>query len=197
HRIALAAIRHADARAAGAAMRCLRGVGREQDASLVLRGLASNALRTAAEKAATVTTVPRPARGDLVIDAHWTGGADVDVAVIAPDGSRISWMGGRADVHVESSTSTLRELLAVRALPRGNYLVEVTRTGGAGTVRGSLDLTVLGVKKTLPFELAGARVTVGRISVALEERLDRIWMDGVACWIVDQRTGGRTRTRCP
>jgi hypothetical protein len=198
HRIAVSAIQRKDPKAAGAAMRCLRGVGRDKDAELVKTGLSTDEDRTAAEKAATIAAVTMPARGDLVVNARWNAGADIDVAIIAPDGSRISWMGGRNDVVVESSTSTDRELLAVKSLKRGNYLVEVTRTGSSqGAVRGSIDLAVLGSKKTIPFELAGARTTVSRVTVNLEERMDRIWMDGTNCWLINQNTGARSKTRCP
>ena len=199
HRIAIAAIQHTDAKAASAAMRCLRSVGRDKDAELVLRGLATDADRTTAEKAALAAAAPARSGGDLVVTARWTGAADLDVAVIAPDGSRISWMGGRSDVTVTDSTATDREQLALRTLRRGNYLVEITRNGTpvTGPVRGSIDLSVLGTKKTIPFEVIGARATVGRINVALEQRLDRIWMDGVSCWITDPRTGAQRKTRCP
>jgi tetratricopeptide (TPR) repeat protein len=195
HRIAISAILDGDAKAAGAAMRCLRGVGRDKDAELIVRGLDTDEHRTAAEKASTVAPTPAPVRGDVVIDAHWSTGADVDVAIIAPDGSRTSWMGGAV---VADSTSSSHETLAMRSIKRGNYLVEVTRNGNAsGTVRGSLDLTVLGSKKTIPFEIAGSRATVGRINIALEQRLDRIWMDGVNCWLINPNTGARSKTRCP
>jgi tetratricopeptide (TPR) repeat protein len=198
HRIAISAIQRKDAKAAGAAMRCLRGVGRDRDAELVVRGLATDEDRTAAEKAATIAPASMSARGDLVINARWDSGADVDVALITPDGSRVSWMGGRNDVTVENSTATDRELLALRSIKRGNYLVEVTRNGNAsGAVRGSLDISVLGSKKTIPFELMGSRATVGRVNIALEERMDRIWMDGVNCWIINPTTGARSKTRCP
>ena len=106
-------------------------------------------------------------------------------------------MGGRSDVTVADSTSTDREQLAIRSLKRGNYLVEVTRNGNAqGPVRGSLDLTVLGAKKTIPFELLGSRTTVGRVSINLEQRLERIWDDGNRCW-VQRDNGTRAVTRCP
>jgi hypothetical protein len=176
-------------------MRCLRGVGRDKDAELVVRGLDTDEERTAAEKAATVAPASTSARGDVVINARWSTNADVDVAIIAPDGSRTSWMGGAL---VEDSTSGNHETLAMRRIRRGNYLVEITRNGNAsGAVRGSLDVSVLGSKKTIPFELVGSRATVGRINIALEQRLDRIWMDGTSCWLINATTGARSKTRCP
>ena len=174
HRIAVAALARTPP-TAGAALRCLRATGRDRDAALVLRGLPTDAARTAAEKAAFTAPLPPRLAGDLVVGARWDGDADLDVALITPEGTRVSWMGGRADVAVADATSREREQLAVRALKRGNYLLEVTRDGAAvGPVRGTLDVTVLGTRRAIPFELLGARATVGRVSVRLESRLERV-----------------------
>ncbi|MBA3394897.1 MAG: FecR domain-containing protein [Deltaproteobacteria bacterium] len=176
HRIAIASIQLADVKAAGTAARCLRGIGRDRDAELVLRGLPSDADRTAAEKAATVAAIPARTGGDLVVGARWDTGADLDVSLIAPDGSRVSWMGGRKDVVVTDATSSEREQIAVRSLKRGNYLLEVTRNGNAtGAVRGSLDISVLGTKRTLPFELLDGRAIVGRVAITMDSRLERVF----------------------
>ena len=56
--------------------------------------------------------------------------------------------------------------------------------------------TVLGSKKTIPFELLGNRTTVGRITIGLEQRMDRILIDGSGCFI-QLPNGSRQRTRCP
>jgi hypothetical protein len=131
--------------------------------------------RTAAEKAALVAPAPTRAGGDLVVNAHWDNGADLDLSLVTPEGTRVSWMGGRPDVTVTDVNSGEREQLAVRSLKRGNYLIEITRGGmSVGTVHGSLDITVLGQKKTLPFELTGARATVGRLAVTLQEQLETV-----------------------
>jgi ferric-dicitrate binding protein FerR (iron transport regulator)/tetratricopeptide (TPR) repeat protein len=180
HRIALAAIApKADAaKQAGAALRCLRGLGRNADAELVLRGLADDATRTAAESAAAVPPPAPKLAGDLMIDARWDGGDDLDLTLLTPEGARISWMGGKADVTVADATSTTREQLALKSLKKGNYLVEVGRSAaasGAGrTARGTLDISVLGTKKSLPFELTGTRAVIGRITISLEEKLEQI-----------------------
>src|SRR5207237_8316633 len=98
HRVALASIRGGDARTAGAALRCLRGLGRTTDAELIVRGLRDDQVRTAAEKTATAAPLAPPVEGDLVIDGAWDAGHDLDVALITPQGKRISWLGGRADL---------------------------------------------------------------------------------------------------
>jgi hypothetical protein len=180
HRIAIASIQETAGSAtaipsAATAARCLRTLGRERDADLVMQGLRDDTSRANAEKLATVAAVAPRVAGDLVVNAKWDGGSDLDVSLVTPDGTRVSWMGGRSDVVVADSTSTEREELAVRSLRRGNYLVEITRgDAGHSPAHGSLDVTVLGVHKTLPFELTGTRTVVGRIAVTLESHLEAV-----------------------
>jgi tetratricopeptide (TPR) repeat protein len=175
HRIALAAIAPKDAKAAGAALRCLRALGRTGDAELVLRALPDDAARSQAEVAAAADMPAPKLTGDLVVDAHWDHGTDLDVSLITPEGARVSWMGGKTDAIATDTASSEREKLVVKSLKKGNYLVEISRiTSGTSTVRGTLDIEVLGQKKSLPFELTGSHATVGRISVALQESVQQI-----------------------
>ncbi len=179
HRIALAALQPTEVAVSGAAIRCLRTLGRDRDADLIVRALPDDAARAAAEKAAMITPAATRIGGDLVIDARWAGGADLDLSLVTPEGTRVSWMGGRPDVMVADTTSGERERLAVRSLKRGNYLVEVTRGSlSIGPIRGTIDITVLGTKTSLPFELLGSRAVVGRIAVSLREQLEMV-DDGV------------------
>jgi hypothetical protein len=188
HRIAIASIQRKDAGSAGAAARCLRTLGRDGDAELVMRGLPDDTTRASAEKLATAPVVQPRIAGDLVVNATWEHGADLDVSLITPDGTRVSWMGGRSDVAVADSTASDREELAVKSLRRGNYLLEISRGDQArSTVRGSLDITVLGVKKTIPFELTGARTVVGRLNVAAVWHLESL--DGSIKWPDGATTG--------
>jgi hypothetical protein len=153
----------------------LRSLGRDRDAEIVRHGLVDDASRAAAEKLATTTAMPARATGELVVDAHWDAGADLDISLVTPDGTRVSWMGGRADVVVADATSTAHEALALRNLRRGNYLVEITRgMPSTQTVRGSLDIHALGLHRAIPFELTGARTVVGRISVSLQSHLEPV-----------------------
>lgn len=179
HRIALASILPKDAKAAAATVRCLRTLNRDTDAQIVMKGLADDATRTATDKA-LLDAAPAPkAGGDLVVDARWDGGgsADLDVSLVTPDGTRVSWMGGRTDVRVADATSTAKEQLTLKSLKRGHYLLEVARgVPSTNLVRGTLDIVVLGSKKSIPFELSGPRKTVARVSVNLEERVETIDM---------------------
>ena len=176
HRVALAALaaRPDESKRAAAAVRCLRSLGRERDADLVLRALRDDATRAATEKALTAPAPAAKIEGDLVLTAQWEGGEDLDLSLVSPDGTRVSWMGGRTDVTAAEATSASREQLAIRSLRRGNYLVEIGRGGAPSTrpLRGTVELSVLGTKKSLPFELSGPRTVVGRIGVSLEERLE-------------------------
>ncbi len=175
HRIALVALSPKDATVAGATLRCLRSIGRDDDAQIVAKALPDDSMRAAAEKAATVAAVVPKLGGDLVVNAHWDNSADLDLSIVTPSGERVSWMGGRPDVMVGDAASSDKEQLALKALKRGNYLIEITRGGtSSGPVRGAIDITVLGTKKTLPFELLGARAVVGRLAVSLEERMEQI-----------------------
>ncbi|HVV82875.1 MAG TPA: hypothetical protein VHE35_07330, partial [Kofleriaceae bacterium] len=172
----LASIRTTDPRAAGAALRCLRGLGRDDDAALIVRGLRDDQLRTAAEKAATAAPLPPPVAGDLVLDGAWDAGHDLDLALVTPQGKRISWLGGRADVAIRDQRADDREALAVKRLPRGNYLVEVSRSDARpGPVRGTVTITALGQRRTLPFELLSDRATVGTLAITARSRLVPAW----------------------
>ena len=72
-----------------------------------------------------------------MIDASWSGGDDVDVALIAPDGSRLSWMGGRTTLVGRDARAAGHEQLGLRTASVGQYLVEVSRTGIAAMSRGA------------------------------------------------------------
>ncbi len=186
HRIALSAIAPKDGKAGASAVRCLRTLSRERDADLVMQSLADDTTRAAAEQALLAAPQSVKLTNDLVVDARWDGGEDLDVSLVTPDGTRVSWMGGRSDVNVSDATSSTKEQLALKSIKRGNYLIEVGRGGAAASttrLRGTLDITVLGSKKSLPFELSGTRAVVGRISISLEEHVETI----------DQGDGGAVR----
>jgi ferric-dicitrate binding protein FerR (iron transport regulator)/Mg-chelatase subunit ChlD/tetratricopeptide (TPR) repeat protein len=179
HRIALASIAAKDEKAAAGAIRCLRSLSRDRDAELVLTGLADEATRAATEKALLAPATLATGKQDLVVDARWEGGDDLDISLVTPDGTRVSWMGGRTDVRVTDATSTAKEQLAIKSIRRGNYLIEVARGGATPSTvatRGTVDIVVLGTKKSMPFELqdAQARKIVARLAINLEERVETI-----------------------
>ena len=175
HRIALSSIAPKNTATAAAAMRCLRSVGRDRDAELITRSLVDDAARAAAEKAATVAVPVPKVTGDLVIHGTWASASDLDISVVAPDGSRVSWMGGRIDAAAHDANAGDKEQLAIKSLKRGNYLVEITRGGAStGPVRGTLEITALGQKKSMPFELVGSRLVVARLGVSMKEAWESV-----------------------
>ena len=138
------------------------------------RALPDDATRAQAEKLATANPLAVRATGELVVNGHWDSGADLDITLVTPDGTRVSWMGGRPDVIVTDAVSAEREQLALKSIKRGNYLVEIGRgklsaSVSHGTVRGTLDVDLLGARRSLPFELTGSRTVVARLSIGLQE----------------------------
>jgi ferric-dicitrate binding protein FerR (iron transport regulator)/tetratricopeptide (TPR) repeat protein len=149
------------------ALRCQRGLGRARGADLTLLGLSGDSTRAQAEAAAAVPARHEQVKGELLLEASWTGGADIDITVVTPQGTRLSWMGGRTSVRGDSAADLGRERLALDKITRGNYLIEVSRAraGDATPVAGHIQVNVLGTRETLPFALAGDRAVVGRVAV--------------------------------
>ncbi|MFN0247478.1 MAG: AgmX/PglI C-terminal domain-containing protein [Kofleriaceae bacterium] len=175
HRIALSAITPRDMNLAGAAIRCLRSVGRSADADIVRVGLVDDAQRSAAEKAATVAPVERKLAGDLVVNAKWQGNVDLDLSLITPSGERVSWMGGRTDAAIGDATSNEKEVFALKSIKKGQYLIEISRgASSSAPVNGTVDIQVLGTKRSMPFQLNGSHTTVSRLVINLEERLEQV-----------------------
>ncbi|HRC57945.1 MAG TPA: hypothetical protein PKU97_18595, partial [Kofleriaceae bacterium] len=187
HRIALSTLDPRDGKAGAAAMRCLTALARGGDVERVRRGLADDATRDLAERELASAPAVASGKRELLIGARWEGGEDLELSLITPEGTRISWMGGHPLARVSNATSTTSEALTLRTIKRGNYLVEIGRaeasdstagatSGRGGLQRGSIDLAVLGVTRTLPFELAPGEVRkiIGRVAVQLQERIESI-----------------------
>jgi tetratricopeptide (TPR) repeat protein len=177
HRVALAALQDDDAAASGAAIRCLRALGRERDAERITQALPTELLRKRALELADGGPRNRAARsGDLTITAQWTGAADLDLSLISPQGARLSWLGGRKGLSVADAGAVGTERLVLDKIKRGRYLVELSRTRAGDTtpVEGTVEVTVLGVTRTLPFRLDGDRVVLGRIAVTMQSRLEEV-----------------------
>ncbi|MDW8363323.1 MAG: VIT domain-containing protein [Myxococcales bacterium] len=174
HRIAISELRRDDADAVAAAVRCERAQGHDGAALRLLNG--SSIDRARLEAAVSRPPVPTRATGEVVLEAAWSGGEDLDVALVTPQGVRVSWLGGRAGVAAELATAPGRERLGLRRIAVGTYYVEVTRSRpGTGIVTGRVDAQVLGMHGTLPFTLSGERAVVGRIEVSREFRLEPVW----------------------
>jgi hypothetical protein len=173
--------RPTDANATAARARCLRDAGSLEiaDATLALmptpqrasvESLLSNATGGASTTTAPTRTMPW---GDLVLDATWSGGADLDLVVFDPKGTRISWLDGHG-ARSGDPTSTTHEALALPWLSGGNYAVELVvgdRHGSVAPATGTLTMRILGETHTVAFTVAGNRVRVGAVQVDWASRL--------------------------
>src|SRR5262249_37169244 len=119
--------------------------------------------------------------GDFVLSVNWDGSADadLDVALVTPDGARASWATSRAagavrGVRVSDPKWRARETLAVSANGTGPFVVEIVRANGATTpVTGTLSVRAFGATQNVPFTLGSGvtRQPVARIDVRVESEL--------------------------
>jgi len=177
HRIALAEISANDPAAIGAAVRCERARARFDGAQRLLGAAATSEIRTRADAAAGSAAPVPTANGDIVADATWSGMTDLDLSIITPQGTRISWMGGRTGVEAQAVRDTSRERLALRRATVGSYVIEVNRTRAGDTtpVFGRVALSVLGQRRTFDFSLQGDHASVGRAVVRREARMETVF----------------------
>jgi tetratricopeptide (TPR) repeat protein len=177
HRIALAEISANDPAAIGAAVRCERARARFDGAQRLLSAAATSEIRARADVAAGSVAPVSSANGDIVADASWSGMADLDLSIVTPQGTRISWMGGRTGVEAQAVRDTSRERLALRRATVGSYVIEVNRTrpGDTTPVVGRVALSVLGQRRTFDFTMQGDHVAVGRAVVRRESRTETVF----------------------
>ncbi|WP_437607754.1 VIT domain-containing protein [Sorangium sp. So ce834] len=187
HRVTLAELAPADAKLAAAAIRCAGDGGMSELAGQLRLDLTS-AVRATVDRLLAQPDAPPSADlpGDVRLSAEWTGGADLDLALIDARGRRLSWMGatlGPVGVRSRDATSARAESLALRNLPKGSYVVEIARasagdgasppalSGAPGPVRGELTLRLAGETRKVPFTLEGARLELGTVRVFFTSRL--------------------------
>lgn len=193
HRIALADLAPSDVKLVAAAVQCARAQGMNELADQ-LRLDVDSKLRDAVDKAsvaAIASSASSNVRGDIQLTAEWTGGEDLDLALIDERGHRISWLGSPSKtviVSARDTTSARNEALGVLGLPRGNYVIEISRASGsasagaapAATVRGELTLKLVGQTRRIPFTLTGGRVELGTMRVFFTSRL--VPVEGFGGW---------------
>jgi Mg-chelatase subunit ChlD len=180
HRVALAEIASDDAAALGAAVRCERALGRPDSARRLLESVSDTALRARAESASLAGPPADRRTGDVTLDATWSGGSDVDLTLITPQGSRLSWMGGRTSVFAQDAASSSHELLGLGSTGVGSYVIEVVRAraGDAMPISGNITVNTFGTRRSIPFTLRGERVVVGRVQVRRESRMESVMGGG-------------------
>ena len=187
YRVAAAESRSSDAAKVAEAVRCERANGRGAFAARMLDLLTDGDQRARAEGLALEGGADAlgSLRGELLAQATWEGGDDLDLVLIDPNGVRVSWQGGRAGTAVSDPLASGRESLSLARLSTGEWRVEVVRTGKDmsaplgdddtngrdAAVRGNVTVTALGERRVLPFTLVGSRVQLGRVLVTREEQL--------------------------
>jgi hypothetical protein len=173
HAVAIAELRTADAAVLADAVRCSRQTSFAWLGDALLSA-AGDVVRQKAQ--ALLSKEPTPIdtlRGDVRLEARWRSGTDLDLALIDPDGHRVSWLGAptRAVITARDVKSDHQEGLALSGAKPGDYAIEVTRASGNGEVSGEVAVSVAGTNKTLPFTLVGDRVTLAVATVSMVPRL--------------------------
>lgn len=171
--VAIAEQKGSDAALLAEAVRCARETLDGAVADELLES-AAPATRAAAEK---LLAGPRPddqeLRGDVRLEARWQGDADLDLALVDPDGHRVSWLGAptRGIITARSATSEHEEALALTGAKAGNYAIELVRSGGTAASTGEVTVSIAGTTRRLPFTIDGPRVRVGYARISLHPRL--------------------------
>ena len=173
HSVAIAELREKDADLLGEAVYCSRKLGDNETARALLAA-AEPSVREKAERVATSVTRDSKLSGDLRLEANWEGDHDIDLALIHPDGHRVSWLGAptHSVITAVDVTDRGREGLALRGAKPGEYAIQVVRASGSGPVRGTITVTVAKEKRHIPFTLTGDQATVGIAKIALSSRLE-------------------------
>lgn len=173
HSMAIAQIRATDGKSLAEAIRCSRDLGWSSVAS-DLRSLASDTARASADALlGQRADDPASLSGDFRLEATWDGGDDLDLAMVHSDG-RISWLGAptRAVIGARDVESSSREALSLRGASPGDYVIEITRPRGhSGTVRGTVDISVPGERRSVPFVLDGSWTRIALVKMWMKSKL--------------------------
>ncbi len=180
--IAAAELRPADPAAVARAIACERGEGRSAAESRWLAGFKTDAQRSAVTQSLAKTSTARAekATGDIVVTASWTGGADLDLAIVDPSGRRAAAVTRLKGARAEGVDSRDHESLALATGEAGQFVVEIVRAtqGPAVPLDGKITIRSFGQTQAIPFTLTGARAQVARLDVRWEAELVPLDGDG-------------------
>jgi tetratricopeptide (TPR) repeat protein len=173
HGFAMAESKSRDLGLVAEAVRCTRALGLTDWADALLDAANAADRAEVERRASAVDKAASGLSGDVRVEASWTGGSDLDLALIDTDGHRISWLGAatRSVISAVDPTSTGREGLALRGALPGEYVLELTRGGGVGSASGELVVTAAGKVRRIPFTFEGERKTVALLRLTMEPRL--------------------------
>jgi hypothetical protein len=173
HSIAIAEGKSQDLALVADAVRCARLTGMPEVADALLAAASAN------DRAGIEQRLNQPQiddallSGDLRLEASWSGGLDLDLALLDTDGHRVSWLGAgtRSVISARDATSLSREGLALRGAAPGEYVIELTRGSGAGRANGELLVTIAGAVRRIPFVFDGDRKAVALLRITMQPRL--------------------------
>ena len=174
HAMAIAELRATDAKLLADALRCSRIQGNSHWESDALSLVDEKTARMATSLASAPAPDETRLVGDLRVEATWLSDVDLDLAILHPDGQRVSWLGAptRELISARDVLAHGREGLALSGAKPGEYAIEVVRSGSeSGTVRGELSVTVAGETRRIPFTLDGQRLTIALAEIKMVSRL--------------------------
>jgi Mg-chelatase subunit ChlD/tetratricopeptide (TPR) repeat protein len=171
--VAIAEFRASDAALLGDAVRCSRALGDGALADELLTNADAKTRSAADELLKAAAPNDRDLRGDLRVEATWSGGMDLDLALVHPDGHRVSWLGAptRSVITARDVSSTSAEGLALNNPQAGEYVIEVVRSGGTGRGIGEVTVTAAGTTRRVPFTIDGTRVSIAIANISVRQVL--------------------------
>jgi hypothetical protein len=171
--VAIAEFRASDAALLGDAVRCTRAQGDGALADELLTNADAKTRSAAEELLKAAAPNDRELRGDLRVEATWSGGMDLDLALVHPDGHRVSWLGAptRSVITARDVSSTSAEGLALNNPQAGEYVIEVVRSGGTGRGVGEVLVTAAGTTRRVPFSIDGTRVSIAIATISVRQVL--------------------------
>ena len=174
HAMAIAELRAADPKLLADALRCARSGNGARWASDALSLVDKDTARVATNLAEMPAVDDTRLLGDLRVEATWSDDADLDLAILHPDGQRVSWLGAptRELIAARDVLAHDREGLALNGAKPGEYAIEIVRSGSAaGPVHGELKVFAAGETRRIPFTLDGQRLTVALAEIKMVPRL--------------------------
>jgi tetratricopeptide (TPR) repeat protein len=173
HAVAISQLRQDDEELLAEAVRCSRRTGEGRLASEMLAA-ATEKTRQAAERLLKDDVDDTKLSGDLQLEASWSGGDhDLDLGLLHPDGHRVSWLGAptRSVITATDVTSKRHEGLALRGAKPGEYVIEIVRASGVGSVSGEVNVRVADQRRSIPFTLDGDRAALGVARISMHSNL--------------------------
>jgi len=174
HRVALAELSPADADAVGAAVRCERALHRDASAQRLLDSVSDTTVRDEAARIASEPLSRERLRGSITLDASWAGASDVDLTLITPQGTRLSFLGGHSSITAVDASAIGHEGLGLGRARSGSYILEVSRADATddAPISGTVRVQVVGERTTVPFRLdAEGRQVIARVEIERRSRV--------------------------